>query len=140
MARVAQPRLARTWEQKSRKRPPAFPGLFFLGLFLGLFLGGFSWPPPRDAGEAHRAFARAAMAGKRLVEALQFLGSAVPIASVDFIKLLVPAMTTMHVGHTSTEVLAAAALGTLSFNIAGNMIATAPLSVSTMLKLEPWTV
>ena len=75
-----------------------------------------------------------------MVEALQFLGSAVPIASVDFIKLLVPAMTTMHVGHTSTEVLAAAALGTLSFNIAGNMIATAPLSVSTMLKLEPWTV
>jgi MATE family multidrug resistance protein len=62
-------------------------------------------------------------------EALSDVVSAVPIALVDISKLLVPALTTMHVGHSAdATALAGAALGTLTFNIAGCMIVTAPLN------------
>ena len=64
-------------------------------------------------------------------EAALFFAKALPIALVDAIKLMVPATTTMTMGRsdsTSTTPLAAATLGVLAFNIAGNMVATAPLN------------
>ena len=61
-------------------------------------------------------------------EAVGFFASALPIAMVDGIKLLIPALSTMVAGHDDTTTLAAASLGVLTFNVCGNMIATAPLS------------
>ena len=65
-----------------------------------------------------------------LRRAATFFLHAIPIFVVDGAKLLVPALTTMHVGHAATTAapLAAASLGVLAFNVAGNMIVTAPLS------------
>lgn len=65
-----------------------------------------------------------------LRRAALFFWHAIPIFVVDGAKLLVPALTTMHVGHAATTAapLAAASLGVLAFNVAGNMIVTAPLS------------
>ena len=63
-------------------------------------------------------------------EACSFFADSLPIAIVDFIKLLMPALTTMRVGHngaTATD-LAGASVGILAFNVAGNMISTAPLA------------
>ena len=63
-------------------------------------------------------------------EAASFFVNAMPISFVDGAKLLVTALTTMRVGHaaTSASPLAAASLGVLTFNVAGNMVITAPLS------------
>ena len=70
------------------------------------------------------------MPPSRLREALSFFVSSLPIAVVDFIKLLLPAITTMRVGHQGATAvdLAGASVGVLTFNIAGNMIMTAPLN------------
>ena len=60
---------------------------------------------------------------------LRFGADAVPVIAVDVAKLLIPALTTMHVGREfGAEALAAASLGTLSLNIAGNMIAMSPMN------------
>ena len=60
---------------------------------------------------------------------LRFGAAAVPVIAVDVAKLLIPALTTMHVGREfGAEALAAASLGTLSLNIAGNMIAMSPMN------------
>ena len=65
----------------------------------------------------------------RLGEAAGFFVSSLPIALVDFVKLLLPAITTAVVGHHGTPTdLAGASLGILAFNIAGQMIATAPIA------------
>ena len=66
----------------------------------------------------------------RLREAVDFFASSVPIALVDFVKLLLPAITTARVGHhaTSATDLAGASMGILTFNVAGNMIVAAPLA------------
>ena len=63
-------------------------------------------------------------------EACGFFVSSLPIALVDFIKLAIVSITTMRVGHhgaTATD-LAGASVGVLAFNVAGNMIITAPLA------------
>ena len=70
------------------------------------------------------------MRAKLACEALKFLAASLPIALVDLIKLLLPSLTIMHVGASSsnsTTELAGASLGVLTFNVAGNMISTAPL-------------
>jgi MATE family multidrug resistance protein len=66
--------------------------------------------------------------GALLLGAAKVSWDSVPIILVDVIKLLMPMTCTMRVGHAfGTSALAAASLGVLSFNIAGNMIVTAPL-------------
>ena len=63
-----------------------------------------------------------------LCEAAVFAGASLPIILVDCVALLIPATTSMVVGSVAgAAALAAATLGTLSVNIAGNMIMTAPL-------------
>ena len=65
----------------------------------------------------------------RASEAARFFASSVPIFLVDFIKLAVITITTMKVGRAlSTTALAGASMGALCFNVAGNMIASAPLA------------
>ena len=68
-----------------------------------------------------------------LRDGLTFFLESLPIAFVDFVKLLLPAVTTMRVGHSATaedaaSYLAAASIGILAFNVAGQMIASAPLA------------
>lgn len=62
--------------------------------------------------------------------AARFFVSGLPIALVDGAKLTVTALTVMQIGHAASSAtpLAAATLGVLTFNVAGNMILTAPLS------------
>lgn len=64
-----------------------------------------------------------------LHEASRFFIGALPIALVDAIKLIMPSMMVMQIGNSADNAtpLAAASLGVLSFNVAGNMIITAPL-------------
>ena len=66
----------------------------------------------------------------RALAGLRFFAAGLPIALVDGAKLLVPALTTMRIGSEATDAtpLAAMSLGVLTFNVAGNMIMTAPLS------------
>lgn len=60
---------------------------------------------------------------------LIFFAQSTCIALVDFSKLLAVALTTMYVGRSSsTAALAGASLGSLAFNIAGNMVVAAPLA------------
>jgi MATE family multidrug resistance protein len=67
-------------------------------------------------------------AAAALYEAAVFAGESVPIILVDVVALLIPSITSMAVGSTAgATALAAATLGTLSVNIAGNMLMTAPL-------------
>ena len=64
-----------------------------------------------------------------IVEALVFFCSSVPIMLVDFSCLLLVTLTIMYVSRTSsTAAFAGASLGSLCFNVAGNMIAAAPLA------------
>ena len=69
---------------------------------------------------------------KLVCEGCTFFIASLPIAFVDFVKLLLPATTTMRVGHAISESaasnLAAASLGILAFNVAGQMITMAPLA------------
>ena len=58
-----------------------------------------------------------------------FFVSSLPIALVDGAKLLITSTATMHIGHAgSATSLAAASLGVMTFNVAGNMVISAPLS------------
>jgi MATE family multidrug resistance protein len=63
-------------------------------------------------------------------EAAAFLASSVPIMLVDFAILIVVSLTMMFVGRRSptTVALAGASMGSLCFNVAGQMVAAAPLA------------
>ena len=60
----------------------------------------------------------------------RFACAAIPIILVDVAKLLLPALTVMRAGRQGgPTALAAASLGSLCFNVAGNMVVYAPLNV-----------
>ena len=65
-----------------------------------------------------------------LAEGSRFFASSIPIMLVDFTKLSLVSITMAFVGRWSrdTTALAGASMGSLCFNVAGQMIASAPLA------------